>query len=1710
MRKLFLLLASTIAAVACVVACLNPIGFNPDDNINISGKFEVEDVTSAVLMLVNRSKTIDVMQVEITQPEQLEQDIEGNLTEFYFTKKPLRLTRKAQYVPPSDIDYQVKIFYKDFKDNPTKTLAQALEENPDLEPDGSRVISIPVPLPKQIVEIYIYRTKDGVVVVDKEVEDPDETDTGNPEPLDPHDPEDGNGSVPGIVPPHNRDTMGVFVVVNMTKNQPIDQVTFQTGGAMHSIGLDGSSVPAIRARDQQSIALRQGTYSTVIKYKEGSDSKTLGPKNSVVVSYNSPQALNNYLYFYKTQSGDCAVDNQWPPKNKDQSEDDNMNIGEGSVPGVIPEHNRDKMGVFVVMNMTKAQPIDKVNFGMDKKSFAIESHGTVKAVAARDQQSIALGEGSWETVVEYTTGGEKKQVGPKQSIVIPMNDPQALYNYLYFYKTKSGGFDISNRWPPAAGNNADEENVGPEDILDDTHGILEITNKSETGSVLKGIMIDTIEHTVTMVKEDVLQFVLPVGTVDVSFKPQNQAYYGLIIPREIKARQITKLAYYDNLSNMDDIPPNLNNPALGSGLIKITNNSTGIVVYTMIVDKDDPSNNSMGIHYSLFVPNIPINYAKVGRVPVIGTDDFPLETAKIYLVQISVETPQGIVTIERYAVIRDQIVNVTITENDLKPEKLHGSTVKLVNLTQTPSRIIGMSVYNVEQPMSRSAYDKNSWNPGEDIKNGSTEAADNSATVKVVSSTGLPIYEGATYKADIIVSGNGNTGVIRGKVLGSLYDRPDVVRVVITQQDITCGCPGGGCPGGCDGNCTEDNCNCPPLVENFVPIQGTNGISGIPSELSSYISYTPPSPASSFGSVNLNSVAVVSPANASKRSPIEWSLTGGTGMGLVTITNGELRAKDTIALADHDKTVEIKATIRDAAGTVVAKQDYTQTFTIRLKVYSLGIEPHPVTSISASSYPLTILKDDSPSSLLSTVQFTPTYPSINGVPITVDDLEWTIVSGGTGTATLSGTNSRMIKGTALGIVHVKATLPAAKNNGTSVSTTSPIIVTVIENFVPITANGISGIPSELRSYISFTPPSPASSFGSVNLNSVAVVSPANASKRSPIEWAISGGTGSSLVTITGGVLEARNTIALTDNNKTVQIQATIRDAAGTVNAKQDYTQTFTVTLKVDSLGIEPHPVTSISASSSSMKIKLSDAAKSLLSTVQFTPSSPSVNGIPITLDDLEWTIISGGTGTGTLSGTNNKLIKGTAVGAVHVRATLPAAKNNGTSVSTTSPIIVTVEDDPPPPFTAVTDIVGVPATLQSSISYSPPNPNHVFGTVDLNNVSLVLPTDADKRSPITWAIISGDGSTLVNLSNGVLSAKNTITTTDNNKVVNVRATIAQGAGTSTAKQDYTKTFAITLKVVSTGIPTNPVTNLSLSGSSLTVQETQTASLRNGVQFNPANPMHNNVPITLDDLTWAIMSGGTGQASLSGSNITGVKQGTVNVRVTLPAEKNGNGGAKTLDIVVTVTERPHPSYIPLRIIQQNADDSIASVMLVKRSLVERPEWRDKLDACTPVAATAAGTHRANPRPSVLLTGHTGTAWATVTAKANLTEFKKLYPVHRQIDVGIKGKDKFKTLTELDWPTDPDDGFLVFFVEGDKKTRGYCNPGALDPAIQYAFYINPKALLDNGRLIWMIDNKEVAEGTPGAELVLPIGYHTYYNTASVMKSQGVGKVPLHDAN
>ncbi|MDR2552560.1 MAG: hypothetical protein LBD31_05280, partial [Treponema sp.] len=69
-RKILFGTVLTGIAVLFLSGCLNPIGFNPDLKIsldaNITGELDTTDVTSAVIMISNRSRTVDVVKVTVS------------------------------------------------------------------------------------------------------------------------------------------------------------------------------------------------------------------------------------------------------------------------------------------------------------------------------------------------------------------------------------------------------------------------------------------------------------------------------------------------------------------------------------------------------------------------------------------------------------------------------------------------------------------------------------------------------------------------------------------------------------------------------------------------------------------------------------------------------------------------------------------------------------------------------------------------------------------------------------------------------------------------------------------------------------------------------------------------------------------------------------------------------------------------------------------------------------------------------------------------------------------------------------------------------------------------------------------------------------------------------------------------------------------------------------------------------------------------------------------------------------------------------------------------------------------------------------------------------------------------------------------------------------------------------------------------------------
>jgi hypothetical protein len=313
MKKSILTLLGTSLLVGGIVylsTCLSPVNFDPNQDLhvdtNVTGEINTTDVTAAVFMLTNRSKTVDVTNVTIIQPEWLppEDNPNAQAPNISFSNKPKRLEKKAQYLTPSDKSYQVVIEYN--RDEFSNAYAYI--------PAGKEVqtLNIPLPLPKEIVEYIIYRNDKGVVIIDREAKDPEPSDTGNPV----VDPLPGEGSSPAVIPPEARNRMATFIVVSKTNSQVIDSVNFKMGEPSYSIGRIG-------VNDKQSIALGQGSWETRLTYTREGIEKTLGPLNSIIVPSNDPQAVQeHYLYFYLNKRGTYAISQSWPPFPNDVEEED--------------------------------------------------------------------------------------------------------------------------------------------------------------------------------------------------------------------------------------------------------------------------------------------------------------------------------------------------------------------------------------------------------------------------------------------------------------------------------------------------------------------------------------------------------------------------------------------------------------------------------------------------------------------------------------------------------------------------------------------------------------------------------------------------------------------------------------------------------------------------------------------------------------------------------------------------------------------------------------------------------------------------------------------------------------------------------------------------------------------------------------------------------------------------------------------------------------------------------------------------------------------------------------------------------------------------------------------------------------------------------------------------------------------------------------------
>jgi hypothetical protein len=964
-------------------------------------------------------------------------------------------------------------------------------------------------------------------------------------------------------------------------------------------------------------------YQISVAYKN-KDTQITGTK---VLTVQFPRAQDYRYYLYWTVGGDLVLVNE--DKMQELSPDPDENWPDPQ-PSSVNAHT------LVVFNTTD-QNLDGIRFVRASGTSMGSTYLLQNKPRAKDQARILLSSGDFDTTAVYTKNNVQESVGPKTTIITAEAGSMAVRtNYLYFYKTISGGYSLSPVWPPIP-NDASTDN-SPEDALADDQGILEITNNAipqRDHDLVARVNINgdqypnSTNNSPYLVPGDVIKYILPVGTAYVSFKPVDQSYYGLTMERQITAKSVTKLSYTNSLGSTIFFPED---QGYGAGLIRITNNTTGVVGSVTIIDRQNLSN-FFSIPWEDFTPPYPIQYAKVGLVPVHGTVDLPLTTEANQIVQVLLETNDGIVVVEQRAGLKDQTVDIVINNDSLRPSSRIGSKVTVTNSTSFPTNIMGMYVSNNSNLTASAVYYL-------DIPN----AGANSKSVYVLSADGVPIVENQTYKAFLSVYGNGNFALIEkpfspDSILYSTDPDTHLRYITLTDADLP-----------------------PELKETFVAV---TGITTTPTNYTVNVRYKTDlngnNPVVTYsGDFNLKNVVTVEPSNASVKAPIEWRLQSGGADKVTVNSDGSFRVDqgDRFVPAG-ERTVVVEAVIRNAVGDVTNKTDYTGTVNIYLVYQHEGYTTQKVSSITLNAAEVEVNHTLNLKNLVASIN--PSGANNDGVPITADDLFWSI-SGSSSSLGSSISGSTLSAGSQTGTITVIATMPGGNTVDGSPKTGSALIT--IKNdptFVGIGSITMQDGFSGRLDYYTQTVNGSKTVWQSDTLLLGVRFTPANATNQSPLNWSFTSGAGGAvalgsnpdrLTVTTGSTLPSANN---------VRVQVTVPNGLGL--SLPYISGEFTINL------VEHHykPV-------QSTDITLTTGAINVGGTIQLStlvtafPADAKYDNSSLTAADLVWSIVNGAS-SGTLDASN--VLTGTAAGTVTVRATMPADKNRGIVATRDTTITVT-------------------------------------------------------------------------------------------------------------------------------------------------------------------------------------------------------------------------------------------------------------------------------------------------------------------------------------------------------------------------------------------------------------------------------------------------------
>ncbi|MDR1574375.1 MAG: hypothetical protein LBS37_00065, partial [Treponema sp.] len=440
-----------------------------------------------------------------------------------------------------------------------------------------------------------------------------------------------------------------------------------------------------------------------------------------------PKAGANYvIYVYRADDGKViVVEDERITRPLDPSDTENP---------IEPPAEGTPTYPLIIRNVTADLDVEYITFRLDDKILTIDP-----GPKAKDEVLWYFEAGQYKVQVPLPL---QKTTVEKNVPIIKPNDSQSWHTlYMWIYKTTNNFYSTTTTWPP---NPNDAADVSMSDIAGPGMGILQVINKSESSDVIQKIRIGervylfgTIDSP-SFTKDMEWMRVLDPGIHTVEIMPSRQNYYGMALSVNIKEGEVTTLSYYDRLADPDLPPPEIG--GYGSGLVKIINNSTGVV--NSVVIRDTSANNSMSYSYGEFTPPDPINYNKTGRIGVVGDADFPITEGAHYLIQVELNLPDDYVVIERLAALKDQVVEIVINESEI--QNVHGANITLVNSTSAkPVQITTVTLYNVSNPGEASSFSGLNWNPQGNVPSGGT------AGFRVNSSISMPIKTGSSFSASI-------------------------------------------------------------------------------------------------------------------------------------------------------------------------------------------------------------------------------------------------------------------------------------------------------------------------------------------------------------------------------------------------------------------------------------------------------------------------------------------------------------------------------------------------------------------------------------------------------------------------------------------------------------------------------------------------------------------------------------------------------------------------------------------------------------------------------------------------------------------------------------------------------------------------------------------------------------------------------------------------